>query len=116
MDSALGTDCETDCEGELRSESLDEEGTACGFDASGGSFAMAAVIIASVACGGASAELPSSRRLFVCNVGDSNLRGSSQLKNVWRAREPHKRTEKLFCGTWSSCTSGERTEMGRKQT
>lgn len=51
VESALGTDCETDCEGELRAESLDDEGTACGLDASGESFAMTAVAIASVACG-----------------------------------------------------------------
>lgn len=50
VDSARGIDCEMDCEGELRPESLDE-GTACGFvDDSGGSFAMAAVAITSVAC------------------------------------------------------------------
>lgn len=49
VESALGTDCEMDCEGELRTESLDDDGTASGFDDSGSSFAMLAVTIASVA-------------------------------------------------------------------
>jgi hypothetical protein len=51
VDSLRGTDCEMDCEsaGELRPESLDDEGTASGFDDSGESFAMAAVRVTSVA-------------------------------------------------------------------
>ena len=49
VDSARGIDCETDSEGELRPECPDD-GTARGFvDDSGGSLAMFAVAIASVA-------------------------------------------------------------------
>ena len=75
VDSALGIDCEMDGERELWPECLDDEGTACGFDDSGESFAMTATIFASVACWRASTRLSSSRRLSVCNVGDSALRG-----------------------------------------
>jgi hypothetical protein len=81
VDSARGTDCEMDCEGELRPECPDD-GTARGFvDDSGASFAMFAVtvatVIASVACCRAAAQRPIRLRLLLCNVGDGDLRRNS---------------------------------------
>ena len=65
VDSTLGIDCETDGERELWPECLDDEGTACGLDGSGESFAMTATAFASVACWWVSTQLSSSRRLSV---------------------------------------------------